>query len=257
MNITWYGTASLMIEDGETKLLFDPFVRQNKKLGETTPLEGFKGADAVLITHGHFDHLYDVPALTEIDESVQVYCTKTPAETLKSHNVSENRISEIAPGDTFKIGNFNVSVYRGKHIVFDPIYILTVTPKFTVSLPTGLKIFSCHKTMPENHEIVIYDVENKGKHILITGSFGYAPDETYPENPDLFVLANGGSVLVPEISKKFIDQIKPKKILVDHFDDAFPPLTRRIDLTRLKNVIHKSHPEIEVIEPTECVPVAV
>ena len=56
MKITWYGTATIGIDDGKTRLLFDPFVRMNKRI-ETTPVEGFAGFDAVLVTHGHFDHI--------------------------------------------------------------------------------------------------------------------------------------------------------------------------------------------------------
>ena len=51
MKITWYGTATIGIDDGKTRLLFDPFVRMNKRI-ETTPVEGFVGFDAVFVTHG-------------------------------------------------------------------------------------------------------------------------------------------------------------------------------------------------------------
>lgn len=32
INITWYGTATILMEIDGTKLLFDPFFRMNKKL---------------------------------------------------------------------------------------------------------------------------------------------------------------------------------------------------------------------------------
>ena len=66
------------------------------------------------------------------------------------------------------------------------------------------------------------------------------------------ILANGGSVFVPEKTKAFIDRYKPKKILVDHFDDSFPPLTRDVSVERLKNMINKNHPDIEFIIPEIC-----
>ena len=66
MKITWYGTATIGLDDGETKLLFDPFVRMNRRI-ETTPVEGFAGFDAVFVTHGHIFNRDHLPPLKEGD----------------------------------------------------------------------------------------------------------------------------------------------------------------------------------------------
>lgn len=134
MKITWYGTATIGLDDGKTRLLFDPFVRMNKRI-ETTPVEGFAGFDAVLVTHGHLDHIYSIPSLTQVDTTVPVYCTETPKATLQKRGVPEGRIRLIAPGDTLQFGDFTVKVWPFRHIVFDPIYILTVVPKSALHLP--------------------------------------------------------------------------------------------------------------------------
>ena len=94
MRLTWYGTATIGLDDGETKLLFDPFVRMNRRI-ETTPLEGFVGFDAVLVTHGHLDHIYSIPALMRTDANVPVYCTETPKKTLVSRGAPAERIRLI------------------------------------------------------------------------------------------------------------------------------------------------------------------
>lgn len=106
--------------------------------------------------------------------------------------------------------------------------------------------------MPEGGEIVAYEIEAEGKKIFLTGSFREHPEEVYPENVDMMILANGGSVFVPEKTKDFIAKYHPKKILVDHFDDAFPPLTRNVSVKRLKKTVEKNHPEIEFIVPEIC-----
>ncbi len=256
MNVTWYGTASVEISDGETKLLFDPFVRQNKKIKKPT-IEDFVGADAIFITHGHFDHLYSVPELLKKDKNVPVYCTKTPAHTLEKNQVDKSRINIINADDTVKIKGFTVKAIKAKHIIFDPIYILSVVPKCAFALPTGIKLAVYNRKMPLNNDIVMYDIENNGKHILLSGSFGYYKDVEYPKNPDMFILANGGSVFVPDITKDFIDMIKPKCVFVDHFDDAFPPVTRKVSVKRLTRTIIRNHPETKVIIPEEFVSVTV
>ena len=109
-----------------------------------------------------------------------------------------------------------------------------------------------NRKMTEGGEIVAYEIEAEGKKIFLTGSFREYPDEVYPDDIDLMILAVGGSVLVPEKSKHFIAKYRPKKILVDHFDDAFPPVTRHLSTDRLRRTIKKNHPEIEFIEPEIC-----
>ena len=251
MKITWYGTATVGITDGETKLLFDPFVRMNKR-EETTPLEGFTGFDAVLITHGHFDHLYSIPALAEADETVPVYCTRTPKRPLTSRGVPGDRIRLIEPGDELTFGAFKVRVWQFRHIIFDPIYILTVVPQCVAQLPRLFWQAYMNKKFPENREIVAYEIEHGGKRIFLTGSFRDTPSVTYPKDVDLFILANGGSVFLPEKSAGFIDKYTPKTILVDHFDNAFPPVTRNVSVKRLQKRVNKEHPEIRFIVPERC-----
>ena len=248
MKITWYGTATIGIDDGKTKLVFDPFVRMNKRI-ETTPVEGFAGFDAVFITHGHFDHIYSIPELAKADKNVPVYCTEVPKKSLINKGVPESRIKTIHPDDVISIGDFTLRVHRFRHVIFDPVYILSVVPKCALMLPRLLWQFYQNHFMPEGGEIVAYEIDNHGKKIFLTGSFREHPDGKYPENADMFILAHGGTVFMPENTKKFIARYRPKKILVDHFDDAFPPLTRTVDVSRLKKTVNKNHPEIEFIIP--------
>ncbi len=251
MKITWYGTATIGIDDGKTKLLFDPFVRMNKRI-ETTPIEGFTGFDAVIITHGHFDHIYSIPELAEKDKTVPIYCTETPKKTLVGMGVYEERIKTVRPDETFEIGDYTIRVRRIKHIVFDPVYILSVVPKCVMMFPRLFwQAYMNHK-MPEGGEIVAYEIEAHGKKIFLTGSFREHPQEQYADDIDLMILANGGSVFVPEKTKAFINRYRPKKILVDHFDDAFPPLTRNVSVERLRKTVEKNHPDIEFIIPEIC-----
>lgn len=257
MRVTWYGTATVGIDDGKTKIIFDPFIRRNKKLYNSTPLEGFAGFDAVLVTHGHFDHIYDIPALMRVDEKVPVYCTKTPSETLKKRGADGKRINVIKAGETFEIGTFKITTYQSKHIKFDAGYILSVFGRCAVQFPKLLFEFAQHVKMPENHEILMYKIESEGKSVLVSGSFGTVDDVAYPEGGDLFVLANGGNLSIPELTAPFIAKTHPKRVMVDHFDDAFPPLTRRVPVEKFRDIMSRTHPEIDFIIPIERVAVEI
>ena len=60
ITITWFGTASILIEACGQKLLFDPFVELNGGSNPNT-LEDFEGVGDICVTHGHLDHLFFVP----------------------------------------------------------------------------------------------------------------------------------------------------------------------------------------------------
>lgn len=62
LNITWYGHACFLLDDGSTKLLIDPFLSGN-------PSAAVKAEDAeadyIFVTHGHDDHLGDTVAIAK------------------------------------------------------------------------------------------------------------------------------------------------------------------------------------------------
>ena len=100
----------------------------------------------------------------------------------------------------------------------------------------------------------MYRIENGGKSILLSGSFGTVDGVEYPQDCDMFILANGGNLSIPKLTKPFIESTHPKRVFVDHFDDAFPPVTKRVCVEKFRDKMSQTHPEIEFIIPTELVP---
>ena len=256
MNITWYGTAAIKLDDGKTSLLFDTYVRPNKKLPPIT-IDAYTGADAILVTHGHVDHIADIPKIARADRSVPIYCTKTPAATLQKFGVGRERLRVIAPGSRFTLGDFRVTVYQGRHVKFDPRYIAQVFPQCFIRFPVVFKMEYFNIRMPENGEIVIYEVENKGKRLVLMGSYGAVDGMEYPREPDAFVLPYGGNSNITALAAPFIEKLRPKKIIVDHYDASFPPLTKRMDVEGFGASLAEKHPDIQFVIPREYVPLAV
>ena len=68
MEITWYGTTSILLKASGTSLLFDPFLKYLPEEYEPDELRKqrervFGTAANILITHGHMDHLSSIPTL--------------------------------------------------------------------------------------------------------------------------------------------------------------------------------------------------
>ncbi len=252
MIVKWYGTAAVSVEDNGVKLLFDPFVRMNKKIKPEITLDDYKkvGADAIFATHGHFDHIYSFPEL-EKTENIPIYATATPVETLKKAGVAPEKLHVIRPGDKIRIGHLTVTPFQAKHVTFDLKYVLSVIPLSVVLCPKIFYLEYLNVKFPENEENLGLLVEGGGKSVFIMGSFGTVPYETYPENCDMFVLPFGGCTKLPELSAPFISKTKPGSVMITHYDNSFPPATRRVHAEGLKARIEKDHPDIEVIIPQE------
>lgn len=250
MKVSWYGTASFAISDGKTRILFDPYLRPNKKLPEIR-MDDFSGSDAILLTHGHIDHTMDVPKVMRTYKNLPIYCTKTPTETLKKFGIPGERINTIAPDDIITIGDFKIRVIRSKHVVFDLGFILLAIPRFAVMLHKAVPYFIKSCSYPEAEETVMYEIENGGKKVLISGSFGTVDDAEYTQEPDMFIFPFNGSMTVDKLGTAFMKKIQPKEVCLSHFDNSFPPFTGNMNTEKLRKLVTGELPDVKFIVPEE------
>ena len=97
----------------------------------------------------------------------------------------------------------------------------------------------------EKGETVFYEIETEGKRISLMGSLNLREDTDYPKESDILILPyNGWQDNFPP-AVEIIDYLNPKEILLDHFDDTFPPITEPVDLCP---VLQKYQGKIEVMQ---------
>lgn len=111
MRLTKYSHACVRIEHDGAVLVIDP--------GGLTEPEAVDGADAVLITHEHFDH-FDAGRLADA-------VAKRPAVAVYTNSEVAARLDELAgvvhpvqPGDDFTAAGFAVRTYGGLHAMIHP-----------------------------------------------------------------------------------------------------------------------------------------
>lgn len=255
MNITWFGCASLLIENGKDRVLIDPFLPMRG--AEYHPsLSDYQKEDSILITHGHIDHLGSIPLILW-DSDATVYCSKTPASTLEKKQADSDQIVTIRPGDELLFGTIKVTVLSGKHIQFDSGLIRHTLLNFRI-LRYFSNFFSLlfkHFTYREKGETLAFQIDCGEKRILVLGSLALRENIEYPKNADMLVLPyQGATELVPP-ALSIIEKLQPKTVFLDHFDDAFPPISNHIDTKPLKKALEAQYPDLPVVKPTAGKPV--
>lgn len=248
MDIKWFGTATLSFSSGGESILFDPFLPLNSKLPAPS-VEELAALGDIFITHGHFDHLMHVPQVVRAGEAV-VHCCKTAAESLYREGVPENRIVVIKPGDKFKKGPFDITVYRGQHIRFDlPLIIKTLISRRCLSNFAALRMLLRESKLYPEGEVLVYRIVADGKTVLHLGSLNLDSSEEYPAGMDLLTLPFQGRSDLNTYALKFIERLKPKALYLHHFDDAFPPVSSPVDTASFVEKAKQGYPDLPVIVP--------
>lgn len=239
LRITWYGTASVRITARDSQLLIDPFFPFFDSAIKVSE-DAFTGCEHILVSHGHFDHISSIGKIVGSDTIV--YCTKTPYRSLCRKGIRKNNLQLIQAGDRFLINNFRITAYKGKHIKISASdCIKAVFCKRTFQNLKGIirklrEVAAC----PEHKESLCYLIEIYGKRILVLGSLALADDIIYPTEVDLIFLPYQGvesSCKLDEIASEIYSKIRPKAVLLTHFDDTFPPLSTEVDTSEIEKYL--------------------
>ncbi|GGQ41268.1 MBL fold metallo-hydrolase [Couchioplanes azureus] len=107
MRVTKFTHSCLRFE-GDGVLVVDP--------GAFSERSALAGADAVLVTHEHFDHV-DVDALTEALTARPELAVYAHADVLPTLGGFAGKVTAVEPGAQFDAAGFTVRAYGGRHAV--------------------------------------------------------------------------------------------------------------------------------------------
>ena len=138
MEIKWFGTASIELKNETGKILFDPFVPL-KGSNVKIQIEDFDGNDTIFVTHGHLDHIVNIPEIHKRNPNVKIYCTKTPYKALTKKGVPETNLIKISAGEEIIVHDFKIKTYQSKHAVLQRLTLKKSTHVFT-----QLEAKTCH-----------------------------------------------------------------------------------------------------------------
>ena len=246
----WLGTAGFRIEHAGRVVLIDPYVTRNERSRPVQALRpaDLSDADLVFLSHGHFDHLLDVPAI--VDESgAEVFCSTVAGRTLEARGVPRSRITVHDERETLDLGTFSVSIAPGKHIRFDARLVLSTVRR--AGLP-GKELLE--RVRLPCGPVLAHSFDFGGVRVVHMGSLGLKPEQAYAlglakPRPDILMPPLQGHTDICRRAALLTAAIRPRAVVPQHHDDFFPPISRAVDVEPFRLALADLLPGCAYYEP--------
>ena len=113
--IEYVGHATVFVDLDGVRLLTDPLLRNrvaHLRRASGVSARTLRGVDAILISHGHYDHL-DLPSLDRIGKKLPVVVPRGLGGLLRKRRFES--VIEIERGETLAIGDLQIHAVPAEH----------------------------------------------------------------------------------------------------------------------------------------------
>lgn len=95
--------------------------------------------------------------------------------------------------------------------------------------------------------MLAFEISDGQTNALIFGSADLVPHTDYPRNADLLVFPYQGRTRPQKKLARILQVTRPKCVAIDHFDDAFPPITYRVGTQKFAPTVKSVLPQATAI----------
>jgi L-ascorbate metabolism protein UlaG (beta-lactamase superfamily) len=232
VNFKWFGTDGWEITFGNKTILLDPWFSRfdsgffSGKFDPATPIkveeavidQQIKKADQILIGHGHWDHMADIPYIAK-KTGATVIGSETHANVLRASGVAEGKIVQVKGGELMQFEGYTIEVFPGlhsmgptkKHAVPGHLYSVPPAPTKVGDMPEGDSLIYLI-TIAEKYRIFLMSTANFVER-AITGL-----------KPDVALVASIFANQIHDFTPRLFKALNhPKVILPTHWDNFEKP----------------------------------
>ncbi|MBU2551116.1 MAG: MBL fold metallo-hydrolase [Proteobacteria bacterium] len=231
MELTWWGTAGFRVRSGDDVFLIDPYLTRNAAARPAQPLGPSDVSDGtrIFLSHGHFDHIQDVPAIAA-RTGAEVYCCPAAGGTLVGNGLGTEQVRAVTEdGRLFDFETYQAQAFYSRHVVFDRPLI------FRTLLRANIRFFSLMPLMKKYPlgQVLSWRFTVEGKTVHHFGSGGSLPEELDRlgrQPTDILLVPLQGHTKICDIALNYVRALKPGLVIPHHQDDFFPPVSQMVDI---------------------------
>ncbi len=258
LTLRWLGTAGFDLDFGNTRLLLDPYLTRipihRYWFGKVSPdpalaQQYIHRVDAILVSHAHIDHLFDVPVIAKRD-GVPVYGSANTCTLLSILGVDPSLLHEIQTGSHFKLGGLSISVGRSRHIHTPFFRPGRVKPEWSPPLKARQYVM----------DHLYYFRIQSSEGTLLTKSDSNVEETDQAEVLFINPLHNRSRL------RQILEKVQPKVVIPSHWDEFWLPLDQparpillppgsfrypfqRLNLMEMSKWIKTILPDVSVVIP--------
>jgi len=234
VSIIWLGTAGVLVSDGITGILIDPYVSRfgffkiamglhlqpNKVLVKNwTAHLGEDLVGAVVVSHSHFDHCLDAPYFA-MATGAFLAGSESTLNAGRGASLAEERLKAVRPGYTIALGAFTLTFIESIH---GPALFGRVPYKGTIDKPLIPPRAARDYKLGQTYTILI---SHPFGTILHHGSAGFIPGMYDGITADVVLLGIVGRGDTGTYLTNIPVKLGAKLVIPIHFDNFFVPLEK-------------------------------
>lgn len=230
---TWFGAANVMISDGSSHILIDPFFTRpagwlnlltDKNVQPNDALvarmlndAGIHRLDAVLVSHTHYDHVLDVGPVIQEAGGVLVGSEST-LNVGRGAGLAEDQLRLMRPGDPIKIDKFTVTFVHSSHAGMTGGHPQgLITTQLATPAP-----YSAYK-QDSTYGILL---EHEYGTLLLHSSAGWRDNMYQGLQADLVLLGIAARPALADYLHNVVDAVGAQRVIPLHWDDFTRPLNQ-------------------------------